>query len=168
MKGKLVYIMSFLLIVTLFVCLTITYFVVERNNTGLSEFSNKYFDIIFSDPVIDFDSKMKVFVDKENDIIKVDIPDLTEFSKSNSFSIDVKNIGTVDAYVDKFFISNLNSNIETSDFNVDVSLIEDEIIKGSESEKIIITLTYYGKNVSTIESPYISFDLNYLFKEVIL
>lgn len=168
MKGKLVYVMSFLLIVTLFVCLTITYFVVEKNNTGISEISNEYFDIIFSDPIIDFNTNMSVSVDKEKDVIKINIPDLTEFIKSNSFSIEAKNIGNVDAYVDKFFVNNMDTNIETDDFNIDISLIEDEIIKGSETEKIIITLTYYGKDISTIEDSYISFDINYLFKEVVL
>ena len=168
MKGKFIYVMSFLLIVTLFVPLTVTYFVVEKNNEGISNVSNEYFDVIFSDPVISFDTSMIVGVNKDKDVIKINIPDLNEFNKSNSFMIDAKNIGNVDAYVDKFFISNLDSNIETSDFNIDISLVEDEIIRGSESEKIIITLTYYGKNVSTIEKPFISFDLNYLFKEVIL
>lgn len=168
MKGKLVYVMSFLLIVTLFVCLTITYFVVEKNNTGISEISNEYFDIIFSDPIIDFNTNMSVSVDKEKDVININIPDLTEFIKSNSFSIEAKNIGNVDAYVDKFFVNNMDTNIETDDFNIDISLIEDEIIKGSETEKIIITLTYYGKDISTIEDSYISFDINYLFKEVVL
>jgi hypothetical protein len=168
MKGKFIYVMSFLLIVTLFVCLTITYFVVEKNNTGISEISNEYFDIIFSDPIIDFNTNMSVSVDKEKDVIKINIPDLTEFIKSNSFSIEAKNIGNVDAYVDKFFVNNMDTNIETDDFNIDISLIEDEIIKGSETEKIIITLTYYGKDISTIEDSYISFDINYLFKEVVL
>ena len=168
MKNKLVYIMSFLLIVTLFVCLTITYFVVEKNNDGISSISNEYFDVVFSDPIIDFSTNMKVSVDKNKDIIKVDIPDLTEFSKSNSISINAKNIGNLDAFVDKFFVNNLVSNVDTSEFNIDVSLIEDEIIRGSETEHIIITFTYYGKNISTIEKPYISFDLNYLFKEVVL
>ena len=166
--NKFIYIMSFLLIVTLFVSLSVTYFVVEKSNQGVSNVSSQYFDIVFSDPIINFDSDMKVIVDKDNDKVKIDIPNLNEFNKSNSFSIDVKNIGNIDAYVDKYFINNLNSNIDTSEFNVDISLIENEIIKGSESEKIIITITYYGKDVSTSEKPYISFDLNYLFKEVIL
>lgn len=168
MKDKLVYIMSFLLIVTLFVCLTITYFVVEKNNKGISNISNEYFDVIFSDPILDFDTSMSVSVDKDKDIIKIDIPNLNEFNKSNSFSIDAKNIGNLDAYVDKYFINNMTSNVDTDKFNIDISLIEDEIIKGSESEKIIITLTYYGENIVTGEEPFISFDLNYLFKELIL
>ena len=168
MKDKLVYIMSFLLIVTLFICLTITYFVVEKNNEGISNISNEYFDVIFSDPILDFDTSMSVSVDKDKDIIKIDIPNLNEFNKSNSFSIDAKNIGNLDAYVDKYFINNMTSNVDTDKFNIDISLIEDEIIKGSESEKIIITLTYYGENIVTGEEPFISFDLNYLFKELIL
>ena len=168
MKGKLIYIMSFLLIVTIFVSLRITYVVVEKNNEGISEFSNEYFDIIFSDPIIDFNTDMKVSVDKNKDVIKIDIPNLNEFNKSNSFSIDAKNIGNLDAYVDKFYLSNLVSNIETTNFNIDISLVEDEIIRGSETKKIFITLTYYGKEISTSEAPFISFDLNYLFKEVIL
>ena len=168
MKNKFVYIMCFLLILTLFVSLTITYFVVEKNNQGVSNISNEYFDIVFSNPIIDFDTMMKVSVDDNNDKISVKIPDLNEFSMSNSFSIDVKNIGTLDAYVDRMFIDGLDSNITTSDVNIDISLVDDEIIKGAESSKLIITITYYGKNISTSEAPYMNFDLNYAFKEVIL
>lgn len=168
MKNKFVYIMCFLLILTLFVSLTITYFVVEKNNQGVSNISNEYFDIVFSNPIIDFDTMMKVSVDDNNDKISVKIPDLNEFSMSNSFSIDVKNIGTLDAYVDRMFIDGLDSNINTSDVNIDISLVDDEIIKGAESSKLIITITYYGKNISTSEAPYMNFDLNYAFKEVIL
>ena len=50
--NKFIYIMSFLLIVTLFVSLSVTYFVVEKSNQGVSNVSSQYFDIVFSDPII--------------------------------------------------------------------------------------------------------------------
>ena len=47
-----------------------------------------------------------------------------------------------------------------------MTLQKEDIIKGSESKKLILTITYKGKN--TEEIPQISFDINYKFNEVVL
>ena len=110
------------------------------------------------------DEKQKI--DDAKDKISINIPDLNEFKESNSFSIDVKNIGNIDAYVENVNLTNIKTNIETENINIDMSLIKEDIIKGSESKKLILTITYKGQIIE--ETPQISFDINYKFNEVVL
>lgn len=165
-KNKFVYFMIFLLIVVLVFSVTITYIVVQKEETGIGNISTSYYDILFINTTIDFESKMEVKIDDTKDKISINIPDLNEFKQSNSFTIDVKNIGNIDAYVDNMFLGNLNSNVETENINIDISLMKDDVLKGAESKKLIITITYKGQAIE--ETPYFSFDINYKFNEVVL
>lgn len=165
-KNKFVYFMIFLLIVVLVFSVTITYIVVQKEETGIGNISTSYYDILFTNTTIDFESKMEVKIDDTKDKISINIPDLNEFKQSNSFTIDVKNIGNIDAYVDNMFLGNLKSNVETENINIDISLIKDDVLKGAESKKLIITITYKEQVIE--ETPYFSFDINYKFSEVVL
>jgi predicted transport protein len=155
-----------LLIVVLVFSITITYIVVQKTENGTGTIKTKYYDIFFSNPIIDFDSKMEVKVNNEKKKISLNIPDLNEFKEPNSFLIDVKNIGNLDAYVDNMFLNNIKSNIETENINIDISLVKDEIIKGSESKRLIITIKYKEQEIE--ETPYLNIDINYKFGEVVL
>jgi hypothetical protein len=121
---------------------------------------------MFTNTSIDFDSKMEIKIDDAKDKISINIPDLNEFKESNSFSVDVRNIGNIDAYVENVNLTNIKTNTNTEDINIDMTLRKEDIIKGSESKKLILTITYKGKN--TEEIPQISFDINYKFNEVVL
>ena len=165
-KNRYITFMLFLLIVVLVFSVSITYIVIEKDETGAGTIKTKYYDIMFTNASIDFDSKMEIKIDDAKDKISINIPDLNEFKESNSFSIDVKNIGNIDAYVENVSLTNIKTNIETENINIDMSLTKEDIIKGSESKKLILTITYKGKN--TEEIPQISFDINYKFNEVVL
>ena len=165
-KNRYITFMLFLLIVVLVFSVSITYIVIEKDETGAGTIKTKYYDIMFTNTSIDFDSKMEIKIDDAKDKISINIPDLNEFKESNSFSIDVKNIGNIDAYVENVSLTNIKTNIETENINIDMSLTKEDIIKGSESKKLILTITYKGKN--TEEIPQISFDINYKFNEVVL
>lgn len=165
-KNRYITFMLFLLIVVLVFSVSITYIVIEKDETGAGTIKTKYYDIMFTNASIDFDSKMEIKIDDAKDKISINIPDLNEFKESNSFSIDVKNIGNIDAYVDNVNLTNIKTNIETENINIDMSLIKEDIIKGSESKKLILTITYKGQIIE--ETPQISFDINYKFNEVVL
>lgn len=165
-KNNFIFIMLFLLIVVLVFSVTITYLVIQKSMSGTGIVETSYYDILFTNTTIDFDSKMEVSINEEEDKICIKIPDVNEFIEENSFTIDVKNIGNIDAYVDRMFLSNLDSNIETEKFNIDISLIKDDIIKGSESKKLKISITYKGEKLE--ELGYFNFDINYKFNEVVL
>lgn len=165
-KNRYITFMLFLLIVVLVFSVSITYIVIEKDETGAGTIKTKYYDIMFTNASIDFDSKMEIKIDDAKDKISINIPDLNEFKESNSFSIDVKNIGNIDAYVENVNLTNIKTNIETENINIDMSLIKEDIIKGSESKKLIFTITYKGQIIE--ETPQISFDINYKFNEVVL
>lgn len=165
-KNRYITFMLFLLIVVLVFSVSITYIVIEKDETGAGIIKTKYYDIMFTNASIDFDSKMEIKIDDAKDKISINIPDLNEFKESNSFSIDVKNIGNIDAYVENVNLTNIKTNIETENINIDISLIKEDIIKGSESKKLILTITYKGQIIE--ETPQISFDINYKFNEVVL
>lgn len=165
-KNRYITFMLFLLIVVLVFSVSITYIVIEKDETGAGTIKTKYYDIMFTNASIDFDSKMEIKIDDAKDKISINIPDLNEFKESNSFSIDVKNIGNIDAYVENVNLTNIKTNIETENINIDMSLIKEDIIKGSESKKLILTITYKGQIIE--ETPQISFDINYKFNEVVL
>ena len=165
-KNGYITFMLFLLIVVLVFSISITYIVIEKDETGAGTIKTKYYDIMFTNASIDFDSKMEIKIDDAKDKISINIPDLNEFKESNSFSIDVKNIGNIDAYVENVNLTNIKTNIETENINIDMSLIKEDIIKGSESKKLIFTITYKGQIIE--ETPQISFDINYKFNEVVL
>ena len=165
-KNGYITFMLFLLIVVLVFSVSITYIVIEKDETGAGTIKTKYYDIMFTNTSIDFDSKMEIKIDDAKDKISINIPDLNEFKESNSFSVDVRNIGNIDAYVENVNLTNIKTNTNTEDINIDMTLRKEDIIKGSESKKLILTITYKGKN--TEEIPQISFDINYKFNEVVL
>ena len=165
-KNRYITFMLFLLIVVLVFSVSITYIVIEKDETGAGTIKTKYYDIMFTNASIDFDSKMEIKIDDAKDKISINIPDLNEFKESNSFSVDVRNIGNIDAYVENVNLTNIKTNTNTEDINIDMTLRKEDIIKGSESKKLILTITYKGKN--TEEIPQISFDINYKFNEVVL
>ena len=165
-KNRYITFMLFLLIVVLVFSVSITYIVIEKDETGAGTIKTKYYDIMFTNASIDFDSKLEIKIDDAKDKISINIPDLNEFKESNSFSIDVKNIGNIDAYVENVSLTNIKTNIETENINIDMSLTKEDIIKGSESKKLILTITYKGQIIE--ETPQISFDINYKFNEVVL
>ena len=107
---------------------------------------------------------MSVKINEDNDTIKVNIPNLNEFKKSESFSLDVKNIGNIDASISEANIMNIDTNVPKSKVKVDVSLLESNVIKGSESKKLNVTITYLGDN--TALNPYYNFVIKYVFDEV--
>ena len=130
--------------------------------TRSSKADDKYFSVFG----LDYDTTMKVKLDSENDTIKVRVNDLNEFKKANSFSIDLTNIGSINAKIKNIRILNIQSNVELQDVNIDISTAKDDIINGGETIKLIICIKYNGKKI--IENPYYFFDIKYDFDEVVL
>ena len=104
-KNNFIFIMLFLLIVVLVFSVTITYLVIQKSMSGTGIVETDYYDILFTNTSMDFNSKMEVSINDEEDKISIKIPDVNEFLEENSFTIDVRNIGNIDAYVDRMFPS---------------------------------------------------------------
>ena len=167
MKRQIInYILSILFLIIFIFVITYSYLNTNFSQKGNIDYKKKYYDIVYNNVTIDYDTTMKVKLDSENDTIKVRVNDLNEFKKANSFSIDLTNIGSINAKIKNIRILNIQSNVELQDVNIDISTAKDDIINGGETIKLIICIKYNGKKI--IENPYYFFDIKYDFDEVIL
>lgn len=167
MKGKIIsYSISIVFLILFIFVLTYSYLNTNFSQKGNVDYKRKYYDIVFNNVTIDADTTMKVKLDSDNDTIKIRVEDLNEFRKANSFSIDLTNIGNINAIIKNIRILNTNSNVQLKDVNVDISTNVKDIINGGETKKLIICITY--NKTSEIENPYYFFDIKYDFDEVIL
>lgn len=167
MKGKIIsYSISIVFLILFIFVLTYSYLNTNFSQKGNIDYKRKYYDIVFNNVTIDADTTMKVKLDSDSDTIKIKVEDLNEFRKTNSFSIDLTNIGNINAIIKNIRILNINSNVQLKDVNIDISTNVNDIINGGETKKLIICITY--NKTSEIENPYYFFDIKYDFDEVIL
>lgn len=167
MKKKIIsYSISIVFLIVFVFLVTYSYLNTNFSQKGNIDYKKKYYDIVYNNVTIDSDTTMKVKLDSENDTINIKINNLNEFKKSNSFSIDLTNIGNINAIIENIRIQNINSNVEPKNVNVDISTNINDIINGGETKKLIIVITY--KETKKIENPYYFFDIKYDFNEVIL
>lgn len=160
MKNSIKYIVIILILIISVGFITMSYLKAHYNETGEIKVTKKYYDIIFTNIMVDNDISVKV--NNDEDSIHVEIP---SFKNSEaSISIDVNNIGNIDAIVDNFSYTNIVTNMVKDNMLIDVSLQKDSVIKGSESKRLNIILKYIGND--QIENPYYNFNINYIFKEV--
>lgn len=167
MKRQIInYVLSILFLIVFIFVITYSYLNTNFSQKGNIDYKKKYYDIVYNNVTIDYDTTMKVKLDGENDTIKVRVNDLNEFKKANSFSVDLTNIGSINAKIKNIRILNIQSNVELKDVNIDISTVKDDIINGGETIKLIICIKYNGKKI--VENPYYFFDIKYDFDEVVL
>lgn len=166
MKEKITYALIILLFSILVLSLALYYLFNGFSIRGDANIIKKYYDIKLNNVSIDYETDMTVKLDNENGTIQVKVPDLNKFKKTNSFSIDLTNIGNIDAKIIDIRIENIFANIDTKNVNINLSLDKEGIIKGGETKKLNVEITYNGKD--KIEQPYYEFSIKYVFDEVIL
>ena len=166
MKEKITYALIILLFSILVLSLALYYLFNGFSMMGKADIIKKYYDIKLNNVSIDYETDMTIKLDNENGTIQVKVPDLNKFKKTNSFSIDLTNIGNIDAKIIDIRIENIFANIDTKNVNINLSLDKEDVIKGGETKKLNVEITYNGKD--KIEQPYYEFSIKYVFDEVIL
>ncbi len=166
MKEKITYALIILLFSILVLSLALYYLFNGFSMMGKADIIKKYYDIKLNNVSIDYETNMTIKLDNENGTIQVKVPDLNKFKKTNSFSIDLTNIGNIDAKIIDIRIENIFANIDTKNVNINLSLDKEDIIKGGETKKLNVEITYNDKD--KIEQPYYEFSIKYVFDEVIL
>lgn len=166
MKEKITYALIILLFSILVLSLALYYLFNGFSIRGDANIIKKYYDIKLNNVSVDYETDMTVKLDNENSTIQVKVPDLNQFKKTNSFSIDLTNIGNIDAKITEIRIEKIFANIDTKNVNINLSLDKEDVIKGGETKKLNIEITYNGKD--KIEQPYYEFSIKYVFDEVIL
>ena len=165
MKHEHKYIALIILFVILVFSICFTYVFIHYKEKGSIEVIKNYYEVNISNAKIDYESSMSIKINNEENYIHVDIPDLKE-KDVIEFSYDISNIGNVDLITEGYVITNLFSNVDTSNIDIKASLVKDEVLRGSDSKKIIVKVKYSGKNDKEI--PHCSFNINYSFKELTL
>ena len=166
MKEKITYALIILLFSILVLSLALYYLFNGFSMMGKADIIKKYYDIKLNNVSIDYETDMTIKLNNENGTIQVKVPDLNKFKKTNSFSIDLTNIGNIDAKIIDIRIENIFANIDTKNVNINLSLDKEDIVKGGETKKLNVEITYNGKD--KIEQPYYEFSIKYVFDEVIL
>ena len=162
MKKAFKYIILLLLVIILVVCITYSHLNLHYSEKGNISINNNYYDIIFGNTMIDNDD-VKVKINNDEDYIHIQAKDIVKY-KEITLSLDVKNIGNKDAYLDSFSYSNVDSNVNLDNVEITSSLLKDTTIKGGESKKLVVKIKYNGKE--KIEDSYYNFNINYTFNEV--
>ena len=166
MKEKITYALIVLLFSILVLSLALYYLFNGFSIRGDANIIKKYYDIKLNNVSIDYETDMTIKLDNENGTIKVKVPDLNKFKKTNSFSLDLTNIGNIDAKITNIYIQKIFANIDTKNVNINLSLSKEDVIKGGETKKLNVEITYNGKD--RIEQPYYEFSIKYIFDEVVL
>lgn len=166
MKEKITYALIVLLFSILVLSLALYYLFNGFSIRGDANIIKKYYDIKLNNVSIDYETDMTIKLDNENGTIKVKVPDLNKFKKTNSFSLDLTNIGNIDAKITNIYIQKIFANIDTKNVNINLSLNKEDIIKGGKTKKLNVEITYNGKDI--IEQPYYEFSIKYVFDEVVL
>ena len=142
MKEKITYALIILLFSILVLSLALYYLFNGFSIRGDANIIKKYYDIKLNNVSVDYETDMTVKLDNENSTIQVKVPDLNQFKKTNSFSIDLTNIGNIDAKITEIRIENIFANIDTKNVNINLSLDKEDVIKGGETKKLNIEIKY--------------------------
>ncbi len=159
--NKFLYILSLILFIILVFSITITYLFIFKENNGSVDIVNKYYDVVFNNVMTNDDIIVKV----NNNNIYVSVKDINELSTPKTFYIDMVNIGNLNAVVDGVYISNMSDYNIGKYLNVETSILKDDVLKGSQKKKLMVKFSYLGH--SKVNKGF-KFNINYLFKEVIL
>ena len=111
MKEKITYALIVLLFSILVLSLALYYLFNGFSIRGDANIIKKYYDIKLNNVSIDYETDMTIKLDNENGTIKVKVPDLNKFKKTNSFSLDLTNIGNIDAKITNIYIQKIFANI---------------------------------------------------------
>lgn len=143
----------------------IGYFIVNITNKGESNFESNYYDIKLTNATIDFDTKTSIKINDDTQSVALDIPDLYKYKNTNSFNIDLVNIGTLDTKLLKYQISKIKTNIDKELVDIELSIKKGDKLLGGERKKLQISITYNGDSDS--EEMYYSCEIGFTFKEII-
>ena len=156
MKNSLKYVLLIIFFIALVISVTVSTLYIKYEIKGEFKYNRRYYDIKYSNVFMDNDDII-VKVDENNNSIHIDIPEL---EKENTISVDVSNIGNSDIVVDSYSITNVDTSLNKDNISVVTSLEKDDVLKGGNSEKIIINIKNNNK-----EKGHFNFNINYIFKE---
>ena len=155
MKSK---ISTIIFICVLIVCVfsvTVSRLLIKYEAGGSGVINKGYYDIVFSNPTVNTSDDTVIKINSDDDYIHIEMPNLANYMEEKTISVDLTNIGNLDTKVESMFFSNVDTNL-----SINVNFDKDEIIKGSESKNVYITIKYNGPYR---EDAFYNFNVNYEF-----
>ncbi|NLC48173.1 MAG: hypothetical protein GX758_02285 [Tenericutes bacterium] len=162
-KERIMYSLIVLTSIGIVFVLTASYLFNNFDNQGTSTIKDRYYDILFSNVSIDFETSSYIKTNNEENTISVFIPDLTEFKQTKTFSVDLTNIGNIDASIDDYYIVDFDSNIDKTKVNIEVLLNKETVLIGGGARKVNIKVTYSPQK-NDVE-PYYNFTIKFIINE---
>lgn len=164
-KKKLSILYTMLVIVIIIFTFTLTYALLDNNfkETGNVKFNNNYYDINITNVSMDYETLSKVTTSKDK--ININIPDLINYKNGNTISIELTNLGSIDAALNSINIVNISGNIDTNKLKITPSLKSGDVILASSKKILKVDIKYNSGNIKDTDN--VSFDILLSFKEVV-
>ncbi len=159
MKNSINYVLFILVFIALVFSVTFKTIYTRYKDQGVFELKRNNCDVVFTNVIINNTDDIKVKINNTNKSIHIEANNIKD---KIEFSVDLKNIGNIDAIIKNYSITNIDTNGDKDNFSINVSLGQNQIIKGSQSAKLIVSIENKGKNQ---EELYYNFNLNYIFEE---
>ena len=161
-KKKLSILYTMLVIVIIIFTFTLTYALLDNNFKDV-KFNNNYYDINITNVSMDYETLSKVITSKDK--ISINIPDLINYKNGNAISIELTNLGSIDAALNSINIVNISGNIDTNKLKITPSLKSGDVISASSKKILKVDIKYNSGNIKDTNN--VSFDILLSFKEVV-
>ena len=112
---------------------------------------------------MDYETLSKVTTSKDK--ININIPDLINYKNGNTISIELTNLGSIDAALNSINIVNISGNIDTNKLKITPSLKSGDVISASSKKILKVDIKYNSGNIKDTDN--VSFDILLSFKEVV-
>lgn len=109
---------------------------------GKSYIKNNYYEVSMLNATIDFDTTSTIVIDNDNKVIEINVNDLYKYKNGNTISLELYNIGNVDARISNMRIVDIDTNVDKEKVDLKLDVQINTIIRAREKEKMNINIKY--------------------------
>lgn len=161
-KSKYSLVIFVFIVFVFFICFT--YLELNYKIKGTGNIKNNYYDINFNNVMIDYETSTTVKIDNDNNTLSIKVNDLDKYTKGNSISVEMYNIGSIDALIKNINLVNIDTNVKSENVSINLSMKNDDIFYASEKKILNILIKYNNKE--KIDNAYYNFDIKFDFNEL--
>lgn len=161
-KNKLLYFILTITSLVLVVILTCNYLFENYELNGKVKIIKEYNELVLSNVKMDYESTTSVVLDNKTKKAIIKIPNLNEYKDTNQILFDLVNIGNKDIIIKETKIEAISSNAALNYLTVNTSIKNYTLIKGGETKKVKIDVTYLNK--TNMELPYYNFSVKFIIE----
>ena len=159
-ENKLLYFILTITSLILVIILTCNYLFEHYELNGKTKIIKEYNELVLNNIKMDYDTTTSIMLNNEKKEITIKIPNLNEYKNKNQIVFDLTNIGNKDIVIKETKIENISSNVLLNYLSVDTSIKKYTLIKGEETEKVTIDISYLNK--TNMKQPYYNFNIKFI------